>query len=77
MTSTLIEGRLKAPRIQKIPDPNLKQRVTIYLTSQELRDAKVVAATMGVHLANLGREAIRRMIYVNAPDAEMIDPNKE
>jgi hypothetical protein len=67
---------LKTPKsIVKIVDPGMKTRVTIYLTAQEARDAKIVAAQMGLHLANLGREAIRRLIYVSPnPEAEIGEP---
>jgi hypothetical protein len=69
MTKVMEEPRLKIPRIVKVVDPSIRVRVTVYLTQQELRDAKIVAAQMGLHLVSLGREAIRKMIYVN-PAAE-------
>lgn len=74
MIKQLDEPRLKVPRgTLKLTDPQARVRVTIYLTAQELRDAKVVAAQMGIHLANLGREAIRRLIYVNPEPSTMTE----
>lgn len=40
------------------------ERITIYLTKKEKRDAQIAAAQLGLNMATLGRQAVQYLIYV-------------
>ena len=40
------------------------ERITIYLTKKEKRDAQIAAAQLGLNMATLGRQAMQYLIYV-------------
>jgi len=43
------------------------ERITIYLTKKEKRDAQIAAAQLGLNMATLGRQAMQYLIYTPQP----------
>ena len=50
------------------------QRITVYLTKKEKRDAQIAAAHADLNMATLGRKAIQYLIYApeEVPNVETV-----